>query len=621
MGADSTLVNAAFKEQISKYGTKVINLKPLYDSTASIGKTALNTITKTISSRNARNEKIRLGKESQLKTFKGVMQRNYAKLFSAKEPMPQKIIDAVDGRVRELQEEFEAVNTYGKNDTVENERARVRINGELQRVITEAVNTRATFLKLGQNLEMWNNDEISYDIIAPQTMMMDLDTIDTNDNVTINYNQKGEITFTAQNYYGDANSNWGKDGLEGSAGAVTYTISQMEGNIPSKNVKADAEILKGNNAAKNKGRSDGYDDDGGIDFDFETEKNNILADIKSEEDFQNIARRRLEGFEANLSFKEALEKSIDIPISILNNMFLNADGEMMDIGSAFAELDRSGKNGAPDGIINAEDSVGLEGEDLEVFIANFDSMIDVLTNKDNKAFDLARSKSLLGDYYTDLRKQEYEKGFKYERSKKPLKPGQAWEGSYKALPIGNGREYAPYEDGILMLNSFREAQKGNKTYFGLKGDFFTYDPNTKLWSSGPDNNRLNFEKGATTTQLIVKLGLSVSEFQAMKGTLPPPGGGGDKPLALYNNKKINNSIFAKSATESYNTFNNLNISGVIFSLEKRSGVSKIIRGEETNIMNVESGDNSIKINFGLEGVEAQKAEMKKLNDFLKQYSK
>ena len=170
----------------------------------------------------------------------------------------------------------------------------------------------------------------------------------------------------------------------------------------------------------------------------------------------------------------------------------------------------------------------------------------------------------------------------------------------------------------------RDTQKGNKTMFGLKGDLFIYDPNTKLWSTGADNYRWNFEKGATTTQLIVKLGLSTSEFQAMKGTLPPPRKGeeeGGEPVTLYNNKKIDNNIFAKTATESYNTFNNLNIPGVIFSLETRSGVSKLIQGEETNIINVESGGNSIKIKFGLEDVKAQKAEMKRLNDFLKKYSK
>jgi hypothetical protein len=514
MGADRALISAAFKLGATEAGANVPDLKNLYESSSRMTGQVLKMVTKAVKARDTKNEKIRLGKENQLKTFKNVMARNYEKLFQNEEPMPQKIIDAVDRKIRSLQDEFEAVNTYGKNDNVENERARLRINGELQRVISEAVNSRATFGILHDNMESWNHDEISYDIIAPQSMMMDLDNIDNNDNVTVDFNDEGRLAFTAQNYYGDATSVWGDK--------VTYTISQMKDNIPVKNVTADAAMLKGNTAAKNKGRKDGFDDDGGMDYAFDTEKNNILADIRTDEDFQNISRRRLEGFEANLSFKEALEQNLDIPIAVLENMFINVNGEMMDIGSVFAELDRSGKDGTPDGVINAEDSVGLEGQDLENFINNHNAMIDVLTNINNDAFDLARSKDLIGSYYASLRQQEYEDGFKYERSKKPLGAGEAWEGSYKALPILNSNEYADYDTGILMLKSMREAEKGNKTYFGLKGDLFTYDPNTKLWSTGVDNNRWNWEGGATTTQLIVKLGLSTSEFQAMKGELPPP---------------------------------------------------------------------------------------------------
>ena len=608
MGADSTLVNAAFKEAVSRAGANVPSMQSLFDSNKEQSKASLNMITKAIAARDAINEKSRLGKEKQLKRFKDICARNYEKLFVGKETMPQKVIDAVDKRIRELQDEFEMVNTYGKNDTVENERARMRLNGELQRIINAAVNTRATFGKLGENLDSWNHDEISADIIAPQTMMMDLDNIDTNDNVTIEFNDKNELTFSAENYYGDATSTWGNK--------VSYTIAQMEKNIPKKNVKADANVLKGNKSAKDKGRTDGFDDDGGMDFDVQVEKDNFLADIKTEEDFQNIARRRLEGLESTLSFKEALEKNIDIPVAVLNNMFVNMDGEMVDVGSVYAELDRSGPDGNPDGIINAEDSVGLEGKDLEAFIANHDAMIDILTNKDNESFDLKRSKSLIGDYYTDLKRQEYEKGFKYERGRKPLKAGEAWLGSYKSLPILGSNEYADYDTGVLMLESMRDAEKGNKTYFGLKGDFFTYDPDTKLWSTSPDNVRWNFEKGATTTQLIVKLGLNASEFQAMKGELPPPGG---FPLTLYQNEKIDHTMFGKKYDE---VLNKILVSGKLFSNITFTNVPGKVYGNKDKI-NVETTDsnNSIILDFSLKDADAQKAEMKKLNDFLEEYSK
>ena len=207
--------------------------------------------------------------------------------------------------------------------------------------------------------------------------------------------------------------------------------------------------------------------------------------------------------------------------------------------------------------------MGLEGKDLEAFVANYDNLIDVLTNKDNDAFDLARSKSLLGDYYTDLRKQEYEKGFKYHRGQKALKAGEAWEGSYKALPILNSKEYTDYDTGILMLESMRASEKGQKTYFGLKGDFFNYNPDTKKWTTGIDNTKWNWEGGATTTQLIVKLGLSTSEFQAMKGELPPPGTKKkkekekEKTKVPYPKRSITSSNFDTTGNSQYQVLSDL----------------------------------------------------------------
>jgi hypothetical protein len=44
MGADSTLVNAAFKESQSRYAGDVIDMKPLYDSNAAINTKATNLI-------------------------------------------------------------------------------------------------------------------------------------------------------------------------------------------------------------------------------------------------------------------------------------------------------------------------------------------------------------------------------------------------------------------------------------------------------------------------------------------------------------------------------------------------------------------------------------------------
>ena len=45
MGADSTLVNAAFRESATRAGANVPNLKPLYDSTVKQGRQSFGIIT------------------------------------------------------------------------------------------------------------------------------------------------------------------------------------------------------------------------------------------------------------------------------------------------------------------------------------------------------------------------------------------------------------------------------------------------------------------------------------------------------------------------------------------------------------------------------------------------
>ena len=51
------------------------------------------------------------------------------------------------------------------------------------------------------------------------------------------------------------------------------------------------------------------------------------------------------------------------------------------------------------------------------------------------------------------------------------------------------------------------------------------------------------------------------------------------------------------------------------------GVGEFLRGEEKNIITVESGANNIQINFGLTDKAEQENEMKKLNDFITKYNK
>ena len=508
MAADRTLVDAAFKEATSRAGVNVPNLKPLYDSNIENMKSYLGIVTGAINAFKKDEEALKIGKDGQIKGFKNIVRKGYESL-AAGETMPQKVLNALDEKIRGLLAEFEAVNTYGKGDNAENERARININARLQKVINQAVKNREFFTDLGLSIENWNHGEIDEDIIAPQQKMMDLANVDLDDDTKIYFNENDKLVYSTKNYYSDANSSWGDE--------VSYTLEQMAENVGQKNLAADNEIVRQNTMSQKKGRADGKNPDKEYSFNVELEKGEFLNMIKSDEDFKNIARRPIDGL-TDLSFRDGLIDNLEISFDILDNMFYDDNGVKMNIGEAFKDLDlnNDSKITKEDFTTETVDSKNLSGEALEMFKTNKREFLDALTDIKHPAFNLDRSKSLIGDYYTGIKEQNYKLFFKEQRTKLPLKEGEAWEGSYKSLYTGYGNRALNYDVGIEMLNSLRKAKEGEATFFGLYNKTYSYDPKRKRWyGDGPELIRVG--GGVTTTEIITAAGIVASEFKALMG--------------------------------------------------------------------------------------------------------
>jgi len=507
MAGDNTLINASFKESLSRAGTKVPNLKSLYDANTSVMKTYSGIITGAMNVFKADEEKRRVGKEKQLKVFKDIAMQGEAAL-AAGETMPQKVLDALDTKIRELQSEFEAVNTYGKGDNVENEKARVRINARLQKVINQAVNARTTFTNIGKSINNWNHGEINPDIIAPQMKMMNLKTLDEDNDTTVGF--KGDdLTWTTTNY--DLNST--ENNLY-----TSFNIQQMADNIGQKNLAADALMVKQFTKERNKGAEHGRDSEMQYSFNDDDSRAEVLSLVKTEEEFKNLARRPLDGL-TDRSFRDGLLENVAIDVSILDNMYYNDNNERVDIGLAFKDL-----NLVQDGVIDSKDieaGANLSGEELDKFISNKRMFLDALTDVSNPAFDLEVSRNLFADYYSAMKKQDYDYQFKTARANAPLKAGEAWEGSYKYLPVFSGQRQADYDTGMLMLQSIRDSKKGKDTYFGLFDINYVFDKNSGTWFSEEfkninDDNTFVKGKGVSTNEVIRMLGLNAPEFQSLR---------------------------------------------------------------------------------------------------------
>ena len=394
MAADRTLVDAAFKESISRAGVGVPNLKPLYDSNTQNMKSYLGIATDAMKEYKVEKETLRIGKNAQLSEFKKIMDKNYEKIVKRKETMPQELVNAVDAEVKRLQDEFEAVNTFGKGDNIENEKARTRITADLQRVIGEAVDARTTFQLLSENKDAWHTNAIKGETIAPMMLMMDLDNMDMDDNVSVSF-VNGKLTFNAKNY-SQVDDGFGNMVM---GGDMSYNLSQMRENLPTINAKKQGAVVDIYKTRVAQAKIDA-EDGGKPMLNDEELLSNIEVLIDTKEDFRDLALTRIDGVNRE-SLVSALQNTkpgegASISLDLLESTFLTT--------FQLTDVDK-------DGDIDLQDMEALPEADKALFKENFDKMVNVLTDITDNDFDLDRSKKVLVNHLKNDITSRYEYTF------------------------------------------------------------------------------------------------------------------------------------------------------------------------------------------------------------------
>lgn len=388
--ADPTLVKAAFLEAQTRAGASVPDLKPLYDSTASISGGYMKQIAGIMQMVKGKKEKERIALEKQLVDFTKIAEEGLDKLYRMKEPMSEGIINAIEKHIEELQDEFELVNTLGKNDTKENAKARRRITGELSRVVNQTIDLRKNFMTFSDQAKNMNMNRVKAGVVDPAQMMIHINKHDENienGKLNISYGKDG-IIFTARNYWGDATSQWGDE--------VSMTFKEIQEAFPVINKQADADYIEMVNNSTTTGIADGDKTNPVKDYKIDEQRGLFKNKIVDGDAFGDFSTRRIDLLN-KLSFEEALLEDIRIPMDVLNNMFIDDNGGRMEVGAVFAKLDLNG-----DGFVDKGDeamAIAMGGDALNYFEANVDNMIDAIVNPNNEAFDLQTSTSLLTDYY------------------------------------------------------------------------------------------------------------------------------------------------------------------------------------------------------------------------------
>jgi hypothetical protein len=422
MAADPTLVSAFFKQGATrKTGDSwVIDQSPLYKANMDQMKMFQKLITGTISEMRLEEKERKKKKNKQTELFQTKLSQARKKIIDQKESLPTKVHDAIFNHLKKLQDEFELVNTIGKNDTTENERERSRLEAELAKVINQAIDTRATIGKIAQSQKDLNLNSINEKNIAIGTQFFDFDNIDENDNVSVSI-QNGKLTFNhAGGYMVDYVEvpNPDKESVlktlteeVRSGDPVSWTMEDFENAFPAIDKEFDIYNVKRHNDLKAQAKSDG---DKYL-FDEDEETAEVLARLTTKKEFQNVANRGVGA--SKISFRDELLDSGLIQTESILGLMKTVGGIEENIGAALAQLDLDG-----DGDIDNEDAKLTEQKkyNKDVWKQQANELLDVLTDVDHESFDLELSAGLFAKSVVGKYKETYDR----HNGAKKIKPGK-----------------------------------------------------------------------------------------------------------------------------------------------------------------------------------------------------
>jgi hypothetical protein len=430
MGADSTLVNAAFKESESKYAGDVIDMKPLYDSNAAINTKATKLILGAIDIYSKEQKVIKDGVKAQLDIFNQNAEDANVKYYKNGEPMDQKIINAVQDKIKGLQAEFELVNTFGKNDNAENERARARLNASLKQIVATLNYNRTGLMKLNDSKGDINTGTVKTENLIAFNKVL------SGEYNEVGFDESNNLLYTIYN-----------TDNQGQLVSKSYTFQQLEKGLPMLDKVVEKSDIAQQNANTTLALNNGATSNKGDkpDYNHKIAADNYMQMITDKPSFATLANNT--NVDGNPTFKQSLEKNQVLFNDLVN--LLPGENVATDV---LDELD-----GRRDGQVGDKPLTGLSETDQQKLLAtNIAEVIAILTDDEHKFFDLDRSKKLLADYKADLGKIAYDYHWQNEYDKKYPNPGDSGSlTDYQASVIARNKEENDFSTTIRK--DFKDA--------------------------------------------------------------------------------------------------------------------------------------------------------------------
>ena len=392
MASDKNLINASKLLAESKVGVNVPNMSNQYKQTVGISKSYMDIISNIGKDMMLDRKKLKAGKEKQIEQLNKTIENNYKNMYLKGAPQSQEVILATRKAIKEIQSEYEKHNTYGDNDTQENEIARVRLEAMAAKVIQQATNSREVIASIGERQKLIRTNDLvdleTSGFIGSLNKMLDMKNMDTDDLVTATYNDNYDLVMNTID--------------ENGVSLYSMTFDEINDKLPSYDTDLHQLLLDDNQNAGVLGAQDGdrenpvnvYQGDGYI----ERRKLNFLRLIDDEKSFNDFAGARLVGRD----FREAVMADMNITSSTIQTMAIQLK---MDPKKLLEMLDTD-----ESGDVNYQlDLVAAEAK--EVFKENFNKLYLAIIKPDAIGFNLETSKDLLADYYVDMEKQNYEVNF------------------------------------------------------------------------------------------------------------------------------------------------------------------------------------------------------------------
>ena len=622
MAADPTLVKASLIEAKTRAGAMVPDLSPLYKSTVDIAQQHIKGIMGVFSEMKKRKDKQDKGRETQLNGFKTELEAARKHIFDAKQPLPMKVHDAIYDRFKELQAEFELYNTYGDEDSDENEKARAMLSAKLAKIKNQAIEARAQLMIIANAKDKINIHATEANDIAIATEIFKVNT--NYDNVTMSFDKDDNLVWnvTLSNYWRDATSSWDEK--------QSWTIEDLKKRITIENLSIDTYELEKQKELRNEGKNTkiSWDDEKQAENEHDFIKNVLQGDNSIVAD---AATRKING---GISFKEALLESIDISEIAVSHLFT----EDAQIGFLFEDLDRDGdKKIEKEDLIKEIDGRTLNEDQKRLWMLNHETIVNVLTNPsymNGKYFNYNTTSDLMAKFFVSRRKGAFEDGKKNRQIDNSTKYGldlNTWYPTYggkSQLGSSIRNRYDSFIDGDEFEsydNKFKFSKENDKWY--IDGPT---DPKGDGSYSGPNEIREISERDLADlmgfTENAKRLGYKIPKRTFTDAQIEDQKE--QEKIRAYQESLIGTDlsykIFSKTSESQYDALNK-------FGQEKEIMFSKItktgfFRGETTQnkieVSTMAGDDDAPKIilDFSVEDEKKQKRQMQKLNEFIEKYS-